>query len=90
MYYVYVLYSQKLKKRYIGLTEDLKRRFKEHNSGVSNFTNRGKPWDLLYYEAFGNKIDASEEEKFLKSGKGRERLHFLLENTMIIKNGEIA
>lgn len=89
MYYVYILFSNKLNKKYIGLTSDLKRRFKEHNIGKSSFTNRGKPWKLVYYEAFISKIDAEEEEEFLKSGKGRERLKFLLKDT-INNTGEVA
>jgi len=83
MYYVYVLFSEKLKKRYVGLTNDLRRRFAEHNKGASDFTNRGKPWKLLYYEAFIDKKDAEREEIFLKMGKGRERLDTVLLMTMI-------
>ncbi len=81
MYCVYVLFSNKLGKRYIGCTDDLKTRFKEHNNGKSNYTNRGKPWTLIYYEAFVSKFDSFNEEKFLKSGKGRERLDFLFKNS---------
>lgn len=82
MWYVYVLYSSKLKKRYVGITSDLKRRFEEHNRGDSNFTNRGKPWIILYYSAFCHKQDAAEEEIYLKSGQGRARLDKLLINTL--------
>jgi len=50
----------------------------EHNSGNSPFTSQNKPWELVYYEAFISKSDAQREEEFLKSGKGRERIRFLL------------
>lgn len=86
MWYVYVIYSTKLNKRYVGLTSDLKRRFVEHNRGDSDFTNRGKPWILLYYEGFIIKEDAIDEEIFLKSGQGRARLDRLLKYTMIKSN----
>ncbi|MBI4057345.1 MAG: GIY-YIG nuclease family protein [Elusimicrobia bacterium] len=72
MWYVYVLKSQKDGTLYTGLTEDLKRRIKEHNSGKSDFTSKYKPFILIYYEAFIEKEDAVEEEQFLKSGYGRE------------------
>ncbi len=81
MYYVYILWSNKLKKKYIGFTNDLRTRLKQHNSGQTNFTNRGKPWKLIYYEGFVSEYDANSEEKFLKSGKGRERLKYLLVHT---------
>lgn len=82
MYYVYVLKSLRNGKLYKGLTNDLKRRLAEHNSGHSEFTSNNGPWKLLYYECFSNKKDAAEEEAFLKSGKGRERLSYVLKNTL--------
>lgn len=78
MYYVYILFSEKLNKKYIGFSSDLKKRLLEHNKGKSVFTRTGKPWKLLYYEAFMMEKDARVEELFLKSGKGRERLRYLL------------
>lgn len=77
MYYVYIIFSKKLKKKYIGSTSNLKTRLHKHNSRKSKFTSRGVPWCLLYYEAFLNKSDAIREELFLKSGRGRDRLNYL-------------
>jgi putative endonuclease len=77
MYYVYLLKSETTKKMYVGYSKDLKKRLSEHNSKVTKSTRSGIPWKLIYYEAFENKIDALREEKFLKSGKGRERIKYL-------------
>jgi len=63
---------------YKGLTNDLKRRVREHNSGKSTYTKQNGPWELIYYEAFLHKEDTMKEEKFLKSGKGRERIKWLI------------
>lgn len=91
MYYVYILYSKRLGKFYIGYTEDLKNRIKLHNSGLSPFTSTGHPWILAYYEAFTEKSDAEREEKFLKTGKGRGRRKILLKSFLEkINNGEVA
>jgi putative endonuclease len=78
MYYVYIIYSNKLKTLYIGYTEDLKERMMRHNSGRSVFTSKGLPWTLAHYQAFAEKEDAQTEERFLKTGKGRERISYLL------------
>ncbi|NTW22307.1 GIY-YIG nuclease family protein [Candidatus Falkowbacteria bacterium] len=78
MYYVYILKSRRNGKLYKGFTNDLKRRVSEHNSGHSDFTRNNGPWDLVYYEAFLSKDDARKEEQFLKTGKGRERIKYLL------------
>ena len=84
MYYVYILYSKKLKELYKGSTSNLKERIKRHNGGRVLSTKSGIPWELIHYGVFNNKIDALREEKFLKTGKGRERLKYLLKNS--IKN----
>jgi putative endonuclease len=86
MYYVYIIYSEKIKKFYVGFTNDLKRRISEHKRGHSDFTQQSDDWMLVYYEAFCNKADAMEEEEFLKTGKGRERRKYLLKN--FVENGK--
>lgn len=85
MYYIYVLYSKKLNKIYKGITDDLKSRISRHNLGRVRSTKFGVPWKLVYYEAFANKSDAKREELYLKSGKGRERLKYLLKETLKYK-----
>jgi putative endonuclease len=50
MFWVYVIYSKKFDKIYIGQTIDLNLRVEEHNNGLSKHTNKFKPWDLVYSE----------------------------------------
>lgn len=78
MYYVYIIFSQRLNRFYIGYTQDLKDRIKRHNLGLSTFTSNGRPWMLAHYQGFKEKEDAQAEERFLKTGFGRERKNFLL------------
>ncbi|KKQ34509.1 MAG: hypothetical protein US51_C0036G0002 [Microgenomates group bacterium GW2011_GWA2_37_6] len=78
-YYVYVL-QNKEGQLYKGASADLKKRITNHNSGKVRSTKKGRPWQLIYYEAFVSKTAARKEELFLKSGKGRERLKFLIDN----------
>ncbi len=66
MHYVYLIKSKKLNKIYTGYTEDLRERVKAHNSGKSNFTKTGIPWELVYYEAYASKEDAQHRERSLK------------------------
>lgn len=80
MYYIYILKSKKTGKLYKGFTEDIKNRIREHNAGKTISTKNGRPWELVYYEAFLDKKPALIEEKFIKSGKGRERLKWLFKN----------
>ena len=71
MYNVYVLWSAKLRKRYVGTSKDVESRTKQHNSGASKFTKGGIPWVLIYQEAFDSHTEAIKRELFLKSGAGR-------------------
>lgn len=66
MFYVYLLKSLKFDKTYIGSTNDLRRRLKEHNGGESFSTKPYKPWKLAYYEAFEYEKEARLREKNLK------------------------
>ena len=83
MYYVYIIQSSKTKKFYIGFTDDLKRRYFEHNDGLSIATNYGRPWEILYYEAYKSQKDARIREKRLKHhGKGKANLIERLKNSI--------
>lgn len=88
MVYTYVLYSLKSKRLYIGHTADLKQRVNEHNKGIGgNYSNKNKPFKLIFYEAFLAKEDAVKQEKFYKSGYGREVLKEKIAKSLeIIKN----
>lgn len=77
-YYVYILQSQKDQSFYIGYTKDLIKRFKKHNSGESQATKPFRPYKLIYYEAFLDRIDAKNREIYLKSGYGRKTIKGLL------------
>ncbi|MEK9143561.1 MAG: GIY-YIG nuclease family protein [Patescibacteria group bacterium] len=69
-FYVYQLKSVENNHLYIGSTNDLIRRVKEHNLGLSPSTKRYKPWKLIYYEACLNEQDAKRRENYLKTSQG--------------------
>ena len=77
-YYVYILQSSKNKSLYIGYTSDLKKMLKEHNSGESLATKPFRPYRLIFYEAFLNRIDAKNREEYLKGGYGRKTIRSML------------
>ena len=72
MYVIYVLYSQKYDKIYIGYTSDLIDRFHSHNSLSSKgFTSKFRPWEVLYVEFVDTKKDAMKREQQIKTSAGR-------------------
>ena len=73
MFYAYILRSKKNDRLYVGSTDDLKRRFSEHNKGIGGeYTKNNKPFEILYYEAYTSYDLAKKAERFYKTGYGRE------------------
>jgi putative endonuclease len=72
MWYVYIIRSvPNPKQEYTGATEDLRQRVAAHNAGKSSHTAKYKPWEVLWYSAFPEKMTALAFEKYLKSHSGR-------------------
>ena len=71
MHYVYLIENLSAQaERYVGMTTDLKKRFREHNEGKSSHTTKFGPWKLISYIAFTNRAKAEAFERYLKSGSG--------------------
>ena len=70
---VYILFSEKHNKTYVGFTSNLIERFKSHNYlSKKGFTIKFRPWEVIYVAFFTTKSEALKREKFFKTGKGRE------------------
>ncbi len=74
MIYVYVLYSNRSKQKYIGITNDIERRIHEHNSWQNKSTKWFWPYILVYCEKYIDRVEARKREKYLKSWIWREFL----------------
>jgi len=70
MYKVYILQSLKDGSFYTGMTENVAERLKEHNSGSSKYSSTKRPYKLVWYCNFKNKLRALQFEKYLKHGSG--------------------
>lgn len=72
MWYVYILRSPSHPdQEYTGASRDLRQRIADHNAGKSSHTAMYRPWRLVWYCAFADKMPASAFEKYLKSHSGR-------------------
>jgi predicted GIY-YIG superfamily endonuclease len=72
MHYVYILRSLSTpNETYVGHTDDLKQRLKDHNAGRSPHTSKFTPWVIAFYCAFDNAQLALDFEAYLKSHSGR-------------------
>ena len=80
-YWVYILSNKTHSVLYIGITNDLYRRYMEHKNGiVEGFTKKYRCHTLLYYECFTDVEEAIAREKELK-GWSREKKDALIKST---------
>ena len=71
VFYTYILQSLKDNTYYIGSTNDVYKRILEHNSGLSKYTSKKIPWQLVYFEKFETLSEARKRENFLKKQKNK-------------------
>jgi len=86
VFYTYILRSSKSKIFYYGQTSDLKKRLKEHNSGLSVATKPHIPWMLVWYCAFPTAKQAKDFELYLKSGSGKAFAYKRLVSEVLAKD----
>lgn len=77
-YFVYVLLSLKDKLFYFGYTNNIERRFLEHQLGKNFSTRYRTPLKLIFYEAYLNKGDALRRERYFKTTKGKVTIKQML------------
>jgi len=77
MYYLYLLKCAD-DTLYTGITTDLNRRLKEHNSSGlgSRYTRARRPVTLIYSKKFSDRSTASIEESRIKKLTRQEKLKF--------------
>lgn len=65
-YKVYILYSQKSSRYYVGQTADIDKRYKRHNNGFVPSTKSGVSWNLIKTIDVQNRSEALKLEKKIK------------------------
>jgi putative endonuclease len=78
-YFIYILYSEKCDRYYVGQTEYLERRVEEHNTGKGGaYSSSCLPWRLVYHESVYTRSDALKREKEIKGKKSRKYIEYLI------------
>ena len=70
-YYVYILWSVPARRFYIGLSENIDHRLRQHNAGRSRWTKRhAGTWRVIWSRQFATLSSARKFEILLKKQKG--------------------
>ncbi|MBZ0326449.1 MAG: GIY-YIG nuclease family protein [Altibacter sp.] len=64
--FVYILYSDKLSRYYVGQTANFKKRLERHNLGIVKSTKGGLPWRLVLKLKVDTRSEALLLEKKIK------------------------
>ena len=79
MYYVYILYSPKTSRYYIGSCDDMDKRLYHHNRGLTPSTKAGAPeWEVRYLEYHEDRTAALKREREIKKKKSRKYIEWLI------------
>lgn len=82
MYSIYILFSLKTNKYYVGSTDDLQGRLKHHNAGSTPSTKSGAPnWEIRYTETVPNRVAALKREREIKKKKSRNYIEWMLQKS---------
>ena len=80
-YCVYIIYSEKLDRYYVGYSENITIRLEQHNKGLSAFTAKVSDWKIVYQKSFPTRQQAHQREKKIKSKKSRKYIQWLISST---------
>jgi len=70
-WFVYILCGLTKKFTYVGYTDDLPRRLREHNEGGVQSTKAYRPLEMVAFVAVRTEYKARELERYFKTGSGR-------------------
>ena len=88
MHYLYIIFSEKTDKFYIGETHDIESRIKKHkaHSYENSFTKIADDWKLSLSFECQNRKEALFLEKFIKRIKSKKFIERIVENPEILKD----
>jgi len=76
--YVYVLQMSN-GKYYVGSTDDVERRYRDHQRGNTPSTKIYRPLQLIAYKTYNSLAEARKAEKYIKSCKSRAKIEEFIE-----------
>jgi len=83
MFYIYIIYSEKIDKYYVGQTENVEQRLFSHSIGISTYTSISDDWKLVYTESFETRNEAIRRENEIKKKKSRKYIEWLISKNNI-------
>ena len=77
MYFVYILFSERFNKYYVGQTSNFNDRIKRHNDGYNRFTKPYGPWQKALVIEKSTRAEAIDLERKLKNLSKQRLIAFI-------------
>ena len=81
MHFVYIIYSARLDRYYIGESQDPEVRVEFHNRGLQRYTKRASDWRMVFKGSYCNRTEAQIVERKIKSSKSRKTIQRWIEGS---------
>ncbi|MFO7720510.1 MAG: GIY-YIG nuclease family protein [Gillisia sp.] len=86
MHYLYIIFSEKMMKFYIGETSDVENRLIQHNTHFfkTNFTKGAEDWIVKLKFPTKSKVEAILLERFIKKMKSKKFIERIISEPFIL------
>jgi len=78
MFYLYILFSEKINSYYVGVSSNIQERLSLHLSNHNGYTAKVKDWIIVYTESFETNTEALKREKQIKNWKSKTMIEKLI------------
>jgi putative endonuclease len=85
-YFLYILQSESKQTYYTGASDDPERRCFFHNNASKGYTQRYRPWKIVYSHRFDSKKQALAAERKVKSWKSNKMIRLLVQSKININD----
>ena len=76
---LYILQSEKQEKYYYGSSDDPDQRLPHHNGENKGFTQRYRPWKIVFRHKFATRKEAEAAERLVKGWKSKKMTRLLID-----------
>lgn len=85
-YFLYILQSEIKETYYIGASDDPEKRCFFHNRDSKGYTQRYRPWKIIYIHPFDTKEEALAAERKVKGWKSKKMIRYLIDGKIDIED----
>ena len=86
MHYFYIIYSRSINQYYVGESENIIVRLRQHNTGYfkGSSTSKAKDWEIVLLVPCNDRSEARKLESFVKKQKSKKFIESIINDKNIL------